>query len=196
MALSQDEAILQLWKYGAFANRAFPDANNLGGPSLQNPTKAKPPKELKKLTFDDRVVKEAVISFTEMMAYDGHRIASRIHGRPMVHDGDVGDATLELLEVPRCGAPDYALDAEPALGSGSWRSCHGATNHHKVSVYVNYDSMPAFLKPLWPQVWANCVAAYAARQASMVAQHSSGCWSKSGRLPCLCQKPWLPIGAK
>lgn len=161
MPLTQQQAIERLWRYGAFANRAFPDANNLGGPSVKDPTVAEPPKDLSKLTFDDRVVKEAVISFTEMMAIEGDRIANRIHGRPMIHDGEVRDATLELLEVPRCGAPDYALDAEPAQGSGSWRGCHGATTHHKASVYINYDSMPSFLRPLWPQIWANYVAAYA-----------------------------------
>ena len=153
--LTDKQIIEQAWRTGQFANPKYPDAHNIGGPSMADFATAKPPKELAKLTLNDSIVRQAIASYQGMMAIDGDRLAMEHHARPMIHDGDVGPATRDLFEVARCAVPDYSLDAEPAVGTGNWSRCHGVGNFHRSHIYIDRSTMPAFLVPIWEQVWAN-----------------------------------------
>jgi hypothetical protein len=160
-----DPLIERLWRLGAFANPAFPDANNLGGPSVVNadPLEQKPPKELSALTFDDPVVKQALRSYQQTMAIDGDRLAMKYHGRRMIHEGDIRDpATKELITVERCAVPDFAMDAAPAQGSGNWRGCHEVGNFHAVKVLVKRQNMPQATAQQWEEIKKRSTRAYAA----------------------------------
>lgn len=158
-----DPLIERLWRYGAFANPAYPDANNLGGPSVkEDPTKAKPPKELAGRTFNDPVVKQALQSYQQSMAIAGDRLAFEHHGRRMIHDGEIGPATRELITIDRCAVPDFAMDAEPAQGSGNWKGCHGVGNFHAVKVLVKRQNMPQATAQQWEEIKRRSTRAYAA----------------------------------
>jgi hypothetical protein len=159
-----DPLIEKLWQYGAFANPQYRDANNLGGPSVVNtdPTKQKPPKELAALTFDDKIVKQALASYQGSMAIAGDRLAFEHHGRRMIPDGLIGPASRELIEIQRCAVPDFAMDMEPAQGSGNWRGCHSVGNFHALKVLVKRQNMPSHVQPVWEEVKRRTTRAYAA----------------------------------
>ncbi len=87
-------------------------------------------------------------------------------------DGDVGPVTMDLLEAPRCGHPDYGaatysedefrdveLDQAEARGSGNWYGCHSIGNFHCAKVLLN-SSIPTFLKDHFDEIWARVVEAY------------------------------------
>jgi hypothetical protein len=148
MALSEREAIQRLWDYGHFANPAKPNTHGVQSADLD------------KLSLSDPVVKHAVQSYQDFNALDGDRISLGHHARPMVHDGEVGPATLELLSAARCAVPDYSRNPLPAVGTGGWARCHGIGNYHAATVYIDKSTMPGFLAPVWDQVWSNVVKAY------------------------------------
>ena len=79
-------------------------------------------------------------------------------------DDEVGPATLDAQYLLRCGAKDHDKNnvgnVEAALGSGNWKGCHDIGDFHAVNV-VEQHSPPSFLAPLWDQVKANVIQAYA-----------------------------------
>lgn len=146
--MDTQEAIRRLWDYGHFANPAKPDTFNVKETDLQT------------LRINDPVVKQAIQSYQDFNAIEGDRIALDHHARPLIHDGELGPATVELLQASRCAVPDYRRDPLPAVGTGGWARCHGIGNFHAATVYINRSTMPSFLAPLWDQVWANVVRSY------------------------------------
>lgn len=150
MPLTEQEAIARLYELGHFSNPAKPDTFNVEQ------------KDLDKLSFGDEVVRQAIASYQDFMAIDGDRLALDHHGRPMIHDGDVGPATKDLLEIERCGNPDYYREPLPAVGTGGWARCHDIGNFHAAKVKLIPNGMPSwmtqqvFRERIWPQV----VAAY------------------------------------
>jgi hypothetical protein len=148
MALSEQQAIRRLWDYGHFSNPAKPDTFNVQEIDLA------------KLNLSHPIVKEAIQSYQDFNAIQGDTFSLDHHSRPMIHDGEIGPATLELLEAARCAVPDYRREPLPAVGTGGWSRCHGIGNFHAATVYINRSTMPSFLVPVWDQVWANTVAAY------------------------------------
>lgn len=101
------------FRYGHTFNPQYPELQNL---SLN---------DLQKLDQDHRLAKQLVAS---VQASDGAllKAAFAFHGRALMIDGDPGPATLQLIDVPRCGCPDWGpesgneLPATEAAGSGSW----------------------------------------------------------------------------
>lgn len=148
MALTEQAAIEKLFELGHFANPAKLDTFNVER------------SDLPKLGFNDPVVKQAIASYQAFMGADGDRLSNEHHARPMIHDGEVGPATLALFEVQRCAVPDYRREPLPAVGTGNWPRCHGIGNFHAAKVYINRRGMPSFLAPVWDQVWENTVRAY------------------------------------
>jgi hypothetical protein len=150
MAITEQEAIQRLWDLGHFANPAKADTFNVEE------------KDLGKLRLEDEVVRQAIASYQDFMAIDGDRLSLDHHGRPMIHDGDVGPATKDLLEIERCGNPDYYREPLPAVGTGGWARCHDIGNFHAAKVKLIPSGMPSwmtqqvFRERIWPQV----VAAY------------------------------------
>lgn len=104
--------------------------------------------------------KKAVASFQKFEADLVNRLCMKIHGRPAQFDGDIGPATEKAFDVERCGHPDYGPEVQAAVGSGSWKRCHGVGEFHAAKVFVNTDQIPSFLKPYWDEVMKRCISAY------------------------------------
>ncbi|HWL09375.1 MAG TPA: hypothetical protein VNQ76_13285 [Planctomicrobium sp.] len=123
-----------------------------------------PVDEEEKLSLQVAEVREAVRSYQSMYSSTMEHLVAKHHpdrsSVQVIPDGDIGPATLELLGTSRCACPDYAQSiAEPALGSGNWKSCHGIGDFHCAKVKL-VNSFPSFLAPVWDEVWARVVAAY------------------------------------
>jgi hypothetical protein len=103
---------------------------------------------------------KAVASFQAFEAEQLDRLCLKMHGRAARIDGEIGPATEALMDIPRCGHPDYGLDVQAATGSGSWPNCHGIGDFHAAKVFVNVDQIPDFLQPYWNEVFARCQASY------------------------------------
>lgn len=65
----------------------------------------------------DATVREALSRYQDFCFYPLDSIVRRKHGRGLRADGDVGPATRELFDMPRCEFPDFGVDLS---GSGSW----------------------------------------------------------------------------
>ena len=117
--------------------------------------------DLSSLKLTDKSTKIALASFQDSMVLDFDRLSNLEHGRVGVTDGIIGPATQALLDVPRCGMPDYGLEA---TGRGSWPSgCHKDVypDNHSFAVYFEFGSMPSFWKPIFDQAWLLVRKAYA-----------------------------------
>lgn len=69
-------------------------------------------KDLHQLDLDHPAVSEALVSFQDFMAPTLNALSLR-HGKPNgLVDGELGPITLALLNVPRCGCPDYDPDRD------------------------------------------------------------------------------------
>lgn len=148
--MNESQIIEMLWKYGHFRNPAYPDTHAVGQADLS------------KLTLADRLVQEAVRSYQHLQKPVLDELSTDIHGRRGVADGIVGPATQRLLDMPRCGAPDYAMTPEE-LGSGRWGQCKLDLypRDHAVTVSWDLSKCPDFLKPVFEQVWKRVQEAYA-----------------------------------
>lgn len=143
------EIIQRLWDWGHFNNPAFPNTLNVEEADLPN------------LRLEDTAVVQAVSSYQNFMGVQLDTLSAKHHMRPSIADGHIGPATLELLQVERCGCPDYERGVLAAVGSGNWKGCHGVGNFHAFSVHVNTTNMPSFLVPVWDEVKRRVSAAYA-----------------------------------
>lgn len=151
------KVIETLWKYGHFSNPEYPTGIFITPTDSEFPVL---PNSLKKLSLNDEPVKQAIRSYQNFFKpqFDGFAIQS--HNRTGYVDGEIGPATLELLQMERCGLPDFQL---LATGSGSWPAgCHPDwPNNHTFTVQMNKSGMPSFLKNIIEPAWDLCRAAYA-----------------------------------
>lgn len=114
--------------------------------------------DLGKLSVDDKVVKAAVRSMQTFMSPVMDHLTMKL-GQPIgSYTGDVDEPTRLLMEVPRCGEPDFHdPDKLKAIGQGSWpQPCQKAG----VKVHLNKSRMPSQIQI--DAVMADVVAAYAA----------------------------------
>lgn len=156
MAILRNADILAyLYNLGHFNNPASPTGITLN--------------DLPKLSLASPEVIAAVKSFQAFMLPTFEAIYAREkgHTQPVI-DGDVGPLTLQLLQAPRCGHPDYTIEGAhsvaPATGSGSWAAgCN--KDHpevHYITVRFNKSHMPRFLEPVFEsEVWPVVQACYA-----------------------------------
>lgn len=137
-----------LWKYGHFRNPKKAESLNVKH------------KDLSKLCCKDRAYREAVESIQEL-DYNLEYLIRQQHGenRVLQMDGDVGPATMALLDLPRCGHPDYGEAQEAELvGSGGWPSCDPDQDHaHSIRVRIETDNMPSKFKAYLDEVLALAV---------------------------------------
>lgn len=119
------------------------------------------------LRLNSMGVVDAIASYQDFMGQSLEPLSMAHHSRPAIVDGRIGPATRELLDMPRCGCPDYghAHDhygepVQPAVGTGNWPRCHDIGDFHAATVYVDESGMPSFLKPVFDEVWKRTVAAY------------------------------------
>ena len=125
------ESVELLHQYGHFHNPAMPNGWNVG------------PAVFDLLKPDDRVLRDAVASFEAFMGLKA--------------TGDLGPATLELLNAERCGMPDY-LDPTAASGSGGWpMPCQKSG----VKIHFNTSGMPSSVAPRWDAIKAAVIKIYA-----------------------------------
>ncbi len=108
----------------------------------------------------DPLVERAIASWQDFMCECLDPLCLKHHYRPARADGDLGPAGLELMDLPRCGCPDYGPDVAAATGSGSWSGCHGLAGFHAATVHIDTAGMPDFLEPHWDEIWGRVVAAY------------------------------------
>lgn len=144
-----------------------------------------PQASIANLTLRDQVVIDAMI---DMMKFHAPEVAVRTldaHGRLPEFDGEVGPAMKGFFEedIPkRCPVPDYAPPkgvsfqfadpalqeialamqvAEPALGIGNWKSCHGIGDAHCAVVQVDPTNLPGHVQPVFKDILRGVQKAYA-----------------------------------
>lgn len=137
--------------------------------------------DIPKLQLDDQVVCDGVRSLQGWMPRELDQLAALHHGRPAVHDGDIGPATEDLFNVPRCPLPDVPpppnasfvyedphlqaavqrMQASASIGKGSWPpGCHGDIYEgHCVTFHVNSQRSPRGREP-FNAALHKCVEAY------------------------------------
>lgn len=81
--------------------------------------------DLSKLRLTDDIVKEAIREYMLVFNEDLDILSIKHHGRAAIPDGDVGPAFENLIELPRCGFPDY-LPAGANMEEANWpTACRG-----------------------------------------------------------------------
>lgn len=119
--------IARLFELGHFFNPKYPNGHNI--------TRA----DLKFLTLNDDVVKDAILSFQDMGQHLLRNFGSDV-------SGELDSATLALFEAPRCGQPDYTLSNK--IGTGSWpEPCQKAG----VTYSVNKSGIPSKFVTTWEE---------------------------------------------
>jgi len=95
--------------------------------------------DLPGLQWHDSGAKTMLQSWQDLMKPVIDEIAIAIHKRPIEVDGDIGPATLESFDVPRCGHPDYeAVGYEEA----NWpTACRGRLKWGR-----SFDALPGLSK--------------------------------------------------
>lgn len=132
-------AIIQrLWDLGHFHN-----------PETQHGVQMK---DLGVLTLRDKAVQDAVKSYQSFMQPDLEDFSEIHYHHGAVIDGEVGPATDDLLEYPRCGFPDYPVP-EGTLSMGrqeaNWpTSCRGSLKTGR-----NFRSLPGSNEVTTHSVW-------------------------------------------
>lgn len=133
-----------LHQYGHFRHPAMPEGWNVG------------PAQFALLTPDDRVLKDAIASYQQFMGAEVN--------------GELGPATLSLLNAERCGMPDYP-DPTKAVGSGGWpQPCQKGG----VKIHFNKSGMPSSVVPRWDNIVKLVIAAYAEIGLKLVEVQTSG----------------------
>ena len=96
--------------------------------------------DLPLLKLTDASTRIALASFQRYLEADFDQFALLEHGRVGLPDGEVGPATESLLDMPRCGFPDYPYP-EGVLGAeleANWpTACRGALKFSR-----NFKSLP------------------------------------------------------
>lgn len=126
---SDKEILVEAYTRGHGFNPAYPNLHNLDLDRIS------------KMNGDEQDAKDLVRTLQMSDAnYDG-LVLSR-YGRSPDFDGEIGEATRELVAIPRCPIPDFPLpvgarfdtgipelnraietQSENAMGTGSWPSC-------------------------------------------------------------------------
>lgn len=133
------EKISRLYDLGHFYNPKFPETLNLSK------------EDLSKLTLDDKIVKEALQSFREMMLEPSELNL-------------LGDS--DLFNIPRCGYPDYENPKFLGkVGTGSFpEPCQKAG----ILVHINKSRMPSAIKDRWAEIQRQTFAAYHSIGANLI----------------------------
>jgi hypothetical protein len=112
---------------------------------------------LAKLTLADPVVQGAIRSYQTWFIDDLNSGCQRYHRKPATADGLIGPATADVLQLPRCGMPDFARPGEPLPASFPDSCRNQITTSYRMSLSGLSDSQ---LKALWveaDQNWADVI---------------------------------------
>ena len=124
------------------------------------------PRDMAQQPLTHSVVERAMASYHDFNSVCLEPLCIKHHGRPARANGVYGPATAELLELPRCGCPDYGKEVHPhnvqaAIGTGSWAGCHGVGDFHAATVFVDDKYMTPSWRAEFDEIWALSAAAYA-----------------------------------
>lgn len=150
---AEQRVIRHAWTYGHFKNPGYPECHVIKE------------EDLSKLTLVHPLVVKAMRS---VQASDANLevLARMHHGRALnvgpagVPDGEVGPATMALVELPRCQVPDFATEDDEfgLAGSGGWSDCDPQQGHeHEVVIKFDDRNAPTKWKGYMDQVKANAV---------------------------------------
>lgn len=139
-----------LWRFGyAFAPSVLAIKDLTGGhdgPIDSEGNLVEPPEDFLELEADDAARTEMLRLAQEWRAEEYQQAALEAYGRGTTIDGKPGPATYAMMEMPRCGCPDYAPPraegdgAIGAIGSGPWKGCHGVGEFH--AAHWQYQNEP------------------------------------------------------
>jgi len=142
---AEQRIIQHAWKYGHFSNPKYPETQAIKG------------EDLDKLTLVHPLAVKAIASLQESDA-NLETLAQLAHGRALAIDGEVGPATMALVELPRCGLPDHASSEYGEAGSGGWSDCDPEQDHeHEVVIKFDDRQAPAKWQGYMPEVKAAAV---------------------------------------
>lgn len=120
-------------------------------------------KELSTLKISDPLVTDAIESYKSYFAVTMEPLIAKHHpsrfSAAVRINGEVGPATREFFDVPRCSCPDYT-PASHAVGSGNWKRCHQVGEFHSATVRFKGEP-PVHVKPFIEDIWADVVDANA-----------------------------------
>lgn len=123
-----------------------------------------------RLKLTDYEGQALVHSYQLFLREEYEEIALKQNHQAAMHDGEVGPVFQELLNVPRCGVPDFTdtNSAEMrAIGSGGWKhGCLGNNDRHEVAFSV--DDRRSMVKSWWAEIEEIVVAAYAEIGIAMI----------------------------
>ena len=145
----------RLWDFGHFRNPKYPDTHTVNEV------------DLKHLSLTDPRISQAVKSFQEIDA--NYKIIGLANlGRESLPDGDFGPISNELMNLKRCGCPDYGLTARDESNYGGWPTpgCDltdpRIINKNEFSIRVNLDTsrIPSRIKEYLNQALEACVECY------------------------------------
>lgn len=165
--IDKKRLLRSLFLTGHFWNLAHPDGLNVDQSNVE------------KLDLSQRIAQDAVASW---QAFDGNfsEFTRLFHHRSIHADGDVGPATAAMLDVSRCGIPDFAPPPnasfrydDPGLqsavesyqryaeagyvgGSGSWPRCDPLRQDcHSVVVAIDTSAASSHQKSIMDAVLRN-----------------------------------------
>lgn len=112
------------------------------------------------LTPENSLGKVLVLSYQLFFPGELDKLSSKHHRRTAMFDGELGPATEELLNAPRCGCPDFEA---ATTGSGSWRAgCLPESNgRHAVKVHYDTSRGSSAVKDWWAWIQETVENAYA-----------------------------------
>lgn len=126
--MTPTQIIQRLYDLGHFNNPAHPTGIRA--------------EDLPSLHLHDTEVRTAIRSYQEFMAADFDRFSLDEHDRLGIPDGDVGPATNALLDMPRCGFPDYPVGVLLGVENANWpTTCRGNLKFGR-----NFNSLPGMSK--------------------------------------------------
>lgn len=126
--------------------------------------------DVTKITLTSPEMATMVKSFQYSMKQDLDRLTLEIFSRPGLADGQPGPIFQKLLEVPRCGEPDFKtaemieeeVSEEATTGRGSWPAgCYKEyQGYHAIAVFIDKSGMSPQVRAIWPAIWDRVAAAY------------------------------------
>src|SRR5262245_8156775 len=100
--------------------------------------------DLLKLTPSDKVVQAAMMSYEDFFESEYQSLAAKRGLTAAPHDGLLTSLSSELLEMPRCGEPDYlSPKLAAAAGTGSWPL---PCQKEGIKVHIDKSNMPSSIR--------------------------------------------------
>jgi hypothetical protein len=121
---------------------------NLAYPNLQNLDLA----AVEKMDGTEQDARDLVAS-RQASDLNADYLVNRFHNRPIQYDGDIGPATLVLVDIPRCPLPDHAPPPHASFDYGDEDLNGAVRSYQEFAEYVGgTGSWPKGCDPDYPNV--------------------------------------------